>query len=113
MTTTITVYKRNDAEIDFQIYDANGTAQSLSNWTLTFSVNDTREDNSPTIQKTTSSGISHITTTTGLFTVTIDAADTSSLTAATFLFDIMRTVSSKDLTIMEGQFILKSPVYKK
>ncbi len=110
-----------EAGIDDQftfLVTRNGVPIDISGWGLIFSVADTLPDASPNIQKKNlaeSGGATEIymgDAAEGLFTVFIDASDTTGL-LGNYFFDVKKRVSAKFSTLIEvDKFIINKVVYK-
>lgn len=102
------VYRGEDASLVFAIYEADGvTPQNITGWSLSFTVRPA--GGIALIAKTVGNGIALTTPASGIATVTLAAADTSSLPAVYYSFSLARTDSGQDAELTSGLMILLSP----
>lgn len=83
--------------------------RSISSWAVTFQVRDSLGGTSR-ITKTVGSGIALTDTGKGILTITLDKADTSSLTVRSYVWDIKRTDSGSNVVLARGELILEETI---
>ena len=82
----------------------------ISGWALTFTLKDTLTGTTQFTKTTGGGGITLVDAGRGVFEVTIASANTSSLTAGRYMWDVRRTTSGSKTTLADGYLDLKQEV---
>ena len=79
--------KNSDTLIPMQAKNSNGGIIDITSATITASFKETPNATSNTFQKTTSSGITHVSPTNGVYLIAVDQANVTSLTSKTYYME--------------------------
>lgn len=103
---TVSIYRGEDVAI---VGTATATT-SISGWSLQCTIR--RAGSAPALTLTTAdSEIALTNAATGVFTVNLTRAQTLTLTASTYDFDVFRTDSGSTYRLCGGQLLVKTPAY--
>ena len=103
-------FKGERKQAVFDIVDEAEAAQTMTGWTLSFGMYRAGATGNAITPKTTASGIaiSNGDGTDDRATVTVDAADTASLLAGTYYYELERTDSGAEQKLAFGTIILRN-----
>ena len=103
-----------DKSLMFTIVTAAGATQDITGWTLSWMLkaNLTDLDASASLTKTTSSGITLTTPTSGICTVSIADTDTDSLAAGLYYHELKRTTAGSETILSYGTCLLQRSVHR-
>lgn len=115
MSTKLKMFRGDDYSFTAIVYDTEGEAEDLTNFSLLFTIKEEKSNTANVFQKssTSSTEISKSSTVTGEYTVYIDSADTNDLTPdIDYWYDVQitNTTNSKKYTTMVGNFAIESDI---
>lgn len=99
-------FKGEDKTFTFTVYQSDGvTAQNITGWTFSFDMwtGLSATYGSPTLSKTSASGIAIVSGAAGTVRVTINSADTLSLTAEMYHYVLRRADSGSRAVVAHGR----------
>jgi hypothetical protein len=104
-TSSITIFRGEDISLAFTTYttDTGTTAENISNWTLAFSVAESRNSTSKLI---TAAG-SITAAASGTFSVTLAATDTDNIAPGSYFWDVWRTDAGSERLLGKGTFTIE------
>lgn len=111
---TLSMFTGEDKAIPFTIYQVGTlTAQNITAWTLSFAVIYPLTVSTGVVlaKTTTATGIALTTPTSGLCTVTLDAADTADLEEGIYRYELKRTDAGFERVLFYGRFRVTRSVH--
>jgi len=112
MTNNIEIYRGDNKTYEVEVKDANGAVVPLTGASIKFTVKVSTKDSTPQFQLSNSdqSEIEDSDLANGKFKVHIVPANTNSMRASKYIYDIEVTLSGKVFTVIKDKFQLKADV---
>ena len=115
VTASDQVFIGEDKSLTVTVYQADGkTLQDITGWTLSWMLKAalTDLDAQALITKTTSSGITLVTPTSGVCVVTLADTDTDGLDPGTYVHELKRTTAGSEGVLAYGTFVLRRGLHR-
>ena len=109
------LYANEDKTLTFTVYQSDGTtAQNITGWALSYLWKrlPSDADASAVLTKTTSSGITLTTPSSGICTVTIADTDTVDLNPQTYQHELKRTDAGSETVLTTGTVLLQRAIHR-
>ena len=97
-------FKGEDKSVVWDIVDANGSAQNMTGWTVTFNLYSTKSTGSALLTKT--AALSNGDGTNDRATITVADTDTEPLPAGTYIYELVRSDAGSEQVLAYGTAIL-------